>query len=107
MEISFNQPDWKTPNTYDFNFSSVPLNSGVYVLTHTYTDFKNKKMIYEVLYVGSSNSLLNRYRSHEVIRKLNKKYSYIQFYFKEVDNYLEIEKKLIKKLQPKYNKIWL
>lgn len=103
MAFKFISQDWKTPNTYSCNFAEPPKRSGVYLLT--FVDFKTQK--YDILYVGSSKNLNNRYSTHSKITELQKIYHYIQFYFKEVDNYIEVEKQLIKEIQPKYNKQWL
>jgi excinuclease UvrABC nuclease subunit len=102
----FKANEWLTPNTYDTNFKPVPASSGVYLLVRPVLDSVKKKYIYNILYVGSSKSLSIRYRSHEVLRILTETYGYIQFYFKEEEDYKEVEKNLINIIQPKYNKQW-
>jgi len=102
----FKPNNWTTPNTYDLNYG-VPLNkSGVYLLVKTEYDFLEKKMTYEILYVGSSKKIYERFKSHEVLRVLKEVHRYIQFYFKYTLDYIEMEKYLIKQIQPKYNKQW-
>lgn len=107
--FAFNPEEWNTPNTYNFNFKQPPNKSGVYLLVKAeiLTGHKSRYVKHEILYVGSSRNLKKRYNSHEVLNMLQKQHDYIQFYFKEVDNHFEIEKELIKLIQPKYNKKWL
>ena len=100
----FNHLEWKTPNTYNSNYSSVTENSGVYVFTST--TFEENRLNFEILYVGSAKNLKQRYKNHEVKKILCEIYNYIQFYFVEEKNYREIEKTLIKTMQPKFNKQW-
>lgn len=103
--FSFNNMDWKTPNTYDSeNYSEVPNTSGVYILT--FTSIKKNNVKYNILYVGSAKNLKQRYNRHEVKRVLSEIYGYIQFYFIEEVNYRDVEKHLIKLIQPKFNKQW-
>ena len=42
----------------------------------------------------------------EVRRTLKEVYGIVQFFWKEYENYKEIEKLLIKQYQPKFNKQW-
>ena len=100
----FYPEDWNTPNTYDSNFKSPPERSGVYLLVHPNIDLKNKTLEYQIMYVGSAKDLAQRYDRHEVRRFLNEVYGYIQFYFKETDNYKLVEIDLIKSIRPKFNK---
>lgn len=101
----FNFKEWKTANSFDLNFGYPENRCGVYLLVKTDLDYINKKINHEILYVGSSKKLKQRYNSHEVLRELKEKYDYIQFYFKYTKNHIIEEYKLIKKLKPKYNKI--
>lgn len=103
-DFVFNPGNWSTPNTYGENFKMPPEKSGVYLLTHTY--FDDFGAHYEILYVGSAKNLKVRYDRHEVRRVLMQVYSYVQFYFKEEINYKQIERYLIKTIQPKFNKQW-
>jgi excinuclease UvrABC nuclease subunit len=100
--FEFTPADWFTPNTYDRNFKTPPDKSGVYLLVHPKK--LNRSMKYNILYVGSAKSLHIRYGGHEVLRFLKEHYDYVQFYFKECDQYRKEEKALIKLIQPRYNK---
>lgn len=102
--FSFYPDKWFTPNTYNRNYKTPTDKSGVYLLVKV--DFDLLRPNYEILYVGSSKSLSVRYSKHEVLRALKNTFQYVHFYFIEVANYLEVEKQLIKKIQPKYNKQW-
>ncbi|MCO1498263.1 hypothetical protein, partial [Limosilactobacillus reuteri] len=68
-------------------------------------DYINKKISYDILYIGSSKKLKQRYENHEVLRMLNEKYDYVQFFFRECKNHITEEYRLINKIKPKYNKI--
>lgn len=100
----FKSDEWFTPNTYNRNFKCPPKKSGVYLLVKPIFDLN--KANFQILYVGSTSCLEKRYKNHEVLRKLQIEHDYIQFYFKETENYIDLEKGLIKKIQPKYNKQW-
>jgi excinuclease UvrABC nuclease subunit len=94
---------WFTPNTYDQNYKYPTDNSGVYVIVLPNNEDIDKS---KILYIGSAKNLSVRYRRHEVMRMLKEFYGYVQFYFKEEQNYRETEKQLIKMYQPKFNKQW-
>ena len=101
-DLKIIKSEWNTENTYDFNYKPKPNKPGVHLIVAiTFISFG-----YDIIYVGSSCNLKNRYKNHEVIRSESNNYDHIQFYFKECDNYLEIEKKLIKVIQPKLNVQW-
>lgn len=102
----FNPQEWFTPNTYDNNFKSPPNKCGVYLIVKPSFDLISKTTKYEILYVGSSKRLNARYNNHSTLNKIRKLHLHIQFFFKEVDNYIETEKIYIKLIQPKYNKQW-
>lgn len=109
MEIEnfiFNPDDWKTPNTYDTNYAYPSINSGVYLIVVPDFDMENKKVHYSIKYVGSAKNLKVRYDRHEVKRFLQTIFYYVQFYFIEEKNYREVEKRLIKIIQPEFNKQW-
>jgi len=101
-KFNFETNKWFTSNTYDNNYKNPPDKSGIYLIVLPKNNFLN----YEILYVGSTKNLKVRYARHEVIRLLKEFYGYVQFYFKETENYREIERKLIKIIQPRYNKQW-
>lgn len=104
-DFVFNETDWNTPDTYGNNFKSVPNRSGVYIITRLHYHYG---LIptgeFEILYVGSSGNLYNRYSSHALFCKLKRKFQSVQFYFRECKNYKEYEIELIKKIKPPYNK---
>lgn len=106
-EFVFNPEEWLTPNTYDTNYKDAPESSGVYLLVRPTFNYSLQPPKFEILYVGSSKCLSQRYSKHEVLRALIKAYGYIQFYFKECQDYIEAEKKLIKQIQPQFNTQWL
>ena len=100
----FKPENWFTPNTFDTNFKEPSTKCGVYFLV--YLNIYAKRKRYKILYVGSAKNLKVRYEKHEVRRLLTEIYGYIQFYWKEEENYREVEKYLIKTIQPKFNKQW-
>jgi len=102
--LLFKDTELKTPNSYDSNFMTPPKSSGVYFIVLPILQKTN--VSHKILYVGSSSCLCDRYKTHKVMRLLNEKYGYVQFYFKEIVNYIEVEKATIKYYQPKYNKQW-
>jgi hypothetical protein len=102
----FKPEKWHNANTYDTNYMSPPSAPGVYMLVSSKYSFVRKKHIRKILYVGSSKNLLKRYNNHEVFNKIKDKYYYIQFYFRIEDDPINIERALIKMIQPKYNKQW-
>lgn len=104
MSFIFSENDWKTPNTYNANFGWPPCSPGVYLLTVTTFDIEKRCGNWDIQYVGSSKKLINRYRGHPVLSKMREQYNYCQFYFRECDNYLEEESRLIKEIQPILNK---
>lgn len=104
MEI-FKSKQWFTPNSFCADFKYPKNTKGVYFLVKPNLDYENKKIDYEILYIGSSTKLKQRYEKHEVLSMLLDKYDYVQFFFKECENHLIEEYKLIKKYKPKYNKI--
>ena len=98
----FIENDWKTPNTYGENFAYPQNQSGVYLLVERL--IKDKHIEFKILYVGSSKNLYQRYKSHEVLRVLKETYGDVAFYFRYFKKFKEIEKKLIKIIQPRFNK---
>lgn len=98
-EFFIKEKDWKTPNTYDKNFSELPKSSGVYlVVAVSFIPFSK-----EIIYVGSSRNLHKRHLNHEVVRRVKSDYDHIQIYFQSTENEIEFEKFLIKKIQPSLN----
>lgn len=102
---------WKTPNSYNTNYQSVPNTSGIYVIARPMFNKQGGDGVcyiedYEILYIGSAKNLKARYQRHEVLRILSIVYGYVQFYFYETKNYKSIEISLIKKIKPKFNTRW-
>jgi excinuclease UvrABC nuclease subunit len=93
------EEEWKTPNTYSSNYDPPSAKSGVYCFV-VYTSHMDRG---NVVYVGSSKSIETRYRGHAVKAALYQEYWYVRFYFKECDNYKQVEKELILKFQPRFN----
>lgn len=107
-DFIFKEREWFAPNTYSSNFKTPPHSSGVYLLIKpTVFRGRDKRIEYQILYVGSSKNLYKRYSNHETLRVLKQLYGYVQFYFLEDENHLETEKELIKQIQPPFNTQWL
>ena len=99
---------WRTPNSYDLDFSPLPNSPGVYIFVACdvccYT--KGNPFVYDILYVGMSLRLAQRCNdSHEVFALLCEKYDYVKTFFKSLskDALRETEKCLIQELHPPYN----
>ena len=105
QDLSIKEIDWKTPNTYGTNYSSIPKKAGVYLLVYfeNLIDYERLEINPNILYVGSSINLNQRRERHEVKRHLLKIYNHIFFYFKETEDYINYEIELIKNIRPKYN----
>lgn len=112
MKCGITLSEWKTPNTYDANYSSLPEEPGVYLLvlrkfiiTHNGIRLRNR-----IAYVGSSYNLAKRLRKHPMINKilddLNCEGYSIACYFKPCTNYRSEERSLIKETQARWNKQW-
>lgn len=107
QELTFQelQRTWKTPNTYTNQYDQFPEKPGVYAIV--WLDIINTPQESELLYIGSAQNIKRRIRGHEVIKIAGAlvKEKYIITYFKEAENYKEMELKLIKSLKPIINKI--
>lgn len=100
--FSFVETKWWCANTYDTNYKEITNKSGVYFFAMLDIETKVK----DILYVGSSVDLKTRYKGHNIYRKMEKDKNNIPlfFYFIEMDKgFYDYERKLIKKLKPKYN----
>lgn len=93
------EDDWKTPNTYSANYGHPSGKSGVYCFV-VYTSHEDRG---NVVYIGSSKSIETRYRGHAVKAALYQDYWYVRFYFKELENYKQVERELILRFKPKFN----
>jgi excinuclease UvrABC nuclease subunit len=80
-----------------------PADAGVYCIYNVNVDDKHKTL----LYIGSSNNIARRLMDMaHPYRVLMAKTAYpnvISVKFKECNNYLELEKRLIRRLRPSYN----
>lgn len=65
-----------------------------------------KPRIVIVLYIGHSSNLQNRLSRHKLYYELRDKYFYISTKVKICKNHKDLEKKLIQRLRPKYNKMY-
>lgn len=101
----FCESEWNTERTYNNNFKTIPNTCGVYLLVNR--TYNNTKTNYEILYVGSSKNLKQRYNKHEVLRLLKEFYNDVVFYFVETNNYITTERNLIQQTKARFNKQWL
>lgn len=79
--------------------------SGVYLIIDSYWDDVAERISSrEVLYVGSSTNLYQRYKSHPYFRKIERaRRTLLSFYFMPCSNYLEYERELIERFRPPFN----
>lgn len=91
---------WKCANTYEPDYGKPPQSSGVYLFLAISFTNRSKKLIY----IGQSENLLKRFKNHEKMNKLYNHYDHIYFYWYATHNHIDIEKKLIEKYRPKFNK---
>jgi excinuclease UvrABC nuclease subunit len=104
-DLSFLEKEWHTPNTFDRNFKAIPKLPGVYMLVCVNIDsLLIQNLEREILYIGSAKNLLQRYTGHNVLRIVKLTHGYIQFHFKECENYYQYEIELIKEFNPIFNK---
>ncbi len=94
---------WKSPQAWSDWFGYPPKKSGVYLFVATTRDDYIKQRI---LYIGSAKNIKRRFSSHEMWYIIHKDYPFFMFYWKEESDYLTVEKYLIHKYQPEYNKIY-
>jgi hypothetical protein len=106
QEFVFNPMEWFTPNTYDVNFKMPPNECGVYLIAVPLINHVERKIDYDIQYVGSTKHLSVRYKSHEVFRMIRISEPSAQFFFKQEIKYKDVEKEMIKMIQPKYNSQW-
>lgn len=91
-----------TPNTYNENFDIPPEKPGIYYLVVPKL-FVCDGIEFQIMYIGSSKNLARRYDRHAIKRLLTAIYGYVQFYFIETEDYIDVEKLLIKLYKPKFN----
>lgn len=98
---------WRTPNCYSNKYDSLPKSAGVYLLVAAYhTD--QGLLAHDVVYVGMSRNIFNRFKQHEVKKACELHYGrrvHIKVYFKRCSaNALRRkERNLIKKFNPPFN----
>lgn len=97
--IPFDFVNWDSPNRYSYKEPAEC--SGVYIIAKP--GIIEGKLLYQILYVGCSKNVKNRYLGHKLWHDLKKSEGYIKFFFKECSDYKSREKELIKDLQPKHN----
>lgn len=101
------QEHWYCPNWHGpaKTYKALSNNSGVYIFTHINLDDKTE----EIVYVGSTTQLFNRYKSHHIPEKivsLKRFASVPRMYFIEMPTgFYDYEMKLIRKLKPLLNKL--
>lgn len=108
---NINIDEWFTPDTYDTNYKELPQTPGVYLLVLREVFPEKRRMDRTLIYVGSSDNLAIRCRSHPIKNKALREYKgdaivSVARYFKECDDYRVVEKNLIKSTQARYNKQW-
>lgn len=92
---------WFIHRNWIQNNHSLKNESCVYAILSYDIDAKD----IEVAYVGSTTALCNRYRSHSVPGKVQAEGRInILYYLPKESGFYDYEIKLIRKLQPKYNK---
>ena len=97
--IEYNFKNWESTSRY--SYSEPPQNPGVYVFAKP--EIIDGKTKHQILYIGSTKNIFKRYAGHEKRSIIKKNEGFYRFYFMECDDYIQKEKELIKKLQPKYN----
>lgn len=92
---------WYCYNTYDRNYKDLSNKSGVYFFVRFNSGTKEA----DIVYIGSSVNLKERYRGHNIPAKIKQCQNCFHiFFFKEMDKrFYDYEIKLIKKLKPEYN----
>lgn len=96
---------WQTPNSYSNSFAPLPNGPGIYLLV--LATWRDGVLNHQILYVGMSRNVANRFKGHEVKKICQKvfKDDYIKVYFKQcpIDDLRTRERKLIKQFNPPYN----
>ena len=97
---------WKEVGTHK-SIHKPPALAGVYII-FIYDMNEGKKI---PLYVGRSQNIKKRFISHLTYSKIFKEYGNRRGYFisvkiKRINKNKELEKRMIQKLRPKYNKVY-
>jgi len=98
----FNPSEWFTERSYsNQTFEILPSGPGVYVLVDINID--TRPFIYNVLYVGMSSNLSQRFKNHAIYKYLCEIYD-VFIYFKPLKDQLrDKEKELIWRFNPPFN----
>ena len=108
LEKQLIKEKWKSPDTYNREFSPLPTESGVYLFTLIdLFDYKSNPRVGLVAYVGMSKNILKRISSHPTKRKIEKLNLYTKTWFlpypeEETRN---LERELIRRFNPPWNLI--
>lgn len=103
LNFDFDVDEWHTEDTYNNNFKVIPEAPGVYMIVGIDMSDNRREVIQEIVYIGCSANLKSRLNTHPVLRVAKAYHWFVPVYFKECDNYLEVEKELIKKHNPRIN----
>lgn len=91
---------WSCANTYDSNYKCV----GDFPCVYFFVSFNLNTGEKEIVYVGSTTNLVRRYRVHRIPNLIRNENVASMLFFKEMNNgFYDFERKLIKKLRPKFN----
>lgn len=101
--FDFDINEWPTQDTYNGNCTLLPGSPGVYLIVATDMLDKHKTMQQEIVYIGSSRNIKKRVKTHPVVRVVKAYHFSVSVHFKECGNYLQIEKELIGKYNPRIN----
>lgn len=97
---------WKSPNSFDRDFAPLPHKSGIYIIIEYVQVGHGLNYLGEVVYVGSSSNLSRRYKSHNILSKIYESGNMRTFHFIQIEGrFHEIEINMIRKWNPKYNKV--
>lgn len=98
------QEHWYCPNWHGpaRTYKALSNKSGVYIFTKIDLEAKTE----QIVYIGSTTQLFNRYKSHTIPEKIFSLNSIPRMYFIEMPTgFYDYEMKLIKKLKPIFNKL--
>jgi len=108
--IPYNNGEWFTPNTYTSKiYSCLPKASGIYAIVKATLDLYNRRCEKEVMYVGMSQNIAQRYSGHEIRKMIEEDLGedplpWLQIYFFRCsDNLRDVEREIISGINPPYN----
>lgn len=106
QKFEFIESEWKSPEDMGNSCANPPNELGIYLIVFT-TYNRDVTIVYRlILYVGSSKNLYKRYNTHNLLGLIKSEYrrnmaqGKIGFWFKPEPNYLQVEKEMIKDIQP-------